>query len=74
MTVFCAGPQKLRRDDRDWGESEVREARQVPADVRSVLFPGEGKSLLIHFLNRANCMMFPQLEDENQPCNIYSKD
>lgn len=27
----------------------------------------------VHFLNRANYMMFPQLEDENQPCNTYSK-
>lgn len=74
MTVSCAGPQKLRRDDGDWGKSEVREARQVPADVRSVIFPGEGKSSHLCFLNRADCVIFLQPEDENQPCNIYSKD
>lgn len=74
VTIFHAGTQKLRRDDGDWGESEVREAGQVPADIRSVFFPGEGKSLLLHFPNRAGYMTFPQVEDENQPCNIYSKD
>lgn len=41
--VVCLGPCKLRRDDGDRGKSEVCEARQVPADVRGVLLPGEGK-------------------------------
>lgn len=41
--VVSPGTQELWGDDGDWGESEVREAGQVPADVRRVLLPGESK-------------------------------
>lgn len=41
---FGTGTQKLRRDDGDWGKSEVCEACQILADLWRVLFSGEGKS------------------------------